>query len=397
MKSVYKTIVPVFLALIVVIFAVAFLSEHQLKAALINEEFLKIEELISRKIPQYLEERHFQYSYNSASQKHFRYFSEEIKSPSLARITIWDRNHIIVFSDLKPVIAFHAPRHPDLKRLFSEERSFFTMRDTDIHTPTQSQVGEFLDIYVPVRLSGKVVGAVQVHSVIAAIVLPIDRQSSRVTYILFASGISILVVVYFLAKHLKEERDRHKAAAVRNAELYERSKEQASELEKARQIQTDFAAMIVHDLRSPLTSIIGTAALLKEGLLGPLNHDQRRWLSKMESSSRTMVDLVSDFLDISKLEAGEVNLDKRKVDLNQLVQESLDNHVLLAKDKRVSLASRLDTALPRIQVDPSRLDQVLNNLLSNALKFTPEGGEIEVGTSRQDRDGTKIWVKDSGV
>jgi len=397
LKVVYKTIVPVFLALILVIFAVAFLSEYHLKAALVNEEFLKIQELVARKIPQYLDERHFQDPFNSDSQRQFRYLSEEIKSPSVVRITIWDRNPIIVFSDLKPLIAFHAPRHADLKRLFSEERSFFKKRDKDFHTPMQYPVGEFLDIYMPVRLSEKVVGAVQIHAVIAAIVLPIDRQTSRVTYILVASGIAILVVVYFLAKHLKEERDRHKAVAVRNSELYEQSKRQALELEKARQLQADFAAMIVHDLRSPLTSIIGTAALLKEGLLGPLNDEQRKWLSRIEAGSCTLVDLVSDFLDVSKLEAGAVNLDKRRVDLNRLVQASLENHLLLAKDKGICLTSCLDRTLPQVQADPSRLEQVLGNLLSNALKFTPEGGKIEVGTSRDNGNGTRIWVKDSGV
>ena len=92
-----------------------------------------------------------------------------------------------------------------------------------------------------------------------------------------------------------------------------------------------------------------------------------------------------------------MNLDKRKVDLNRLVQDSLDNHLLLAKDKGVSLASRLDRTIPHVHADSSRLDQVLSNLLSNALKFTPEGGEIEVGTSRDNGNGTRIWVKDSGV
>ena len=397
MQLVYKAIVPVFVALILMIFAVGFLSEYRLKAALVKEEFLKIEELVSRKIPHYLEERHFQTPFINAAQKRFREFSQEIKSPSIARITLWDKNHIIVFSDLKPVIAFHAPQHTDLKRLFAQERSFFAERERDVHAPTQSQVGDFLDIYVPVRLSGRVVGAVQIHSVIAAILQPIERQTSRVTYILVANGIAILVVVYFLAKHLKQERDRHKAVALHNAELYEETKRQAAELEKARRIQADFAAMIVHDLRSPLTNIIGTTALLKEGLLGPLNDQQKKWLAKIAANSSTLVDLVSDFLDVSKLEAGEVHLEKHRVDLNQLVQESLDTHLLVAKDNGISVISRFDETIPRVQADPARLSQVLNNLVSNALKFTPEGGEVEVGTSRNSGTETKVWVKDTGV
>ncbi|MGH7830904.1 MAG: PAS domain S-box protein, partial [Candidatus Binatia bacterium] len=154
------------------------------------------------------------------------------------------------------------------------------------------------------------------------------------------------------------------AAALENCELYEQTKRQAAELENANTMQADFAAMIAHDLRSPLTAILSTAALLKEGLIGPVNDEQKKWLAKIEGGTYKLIDLVSDFLDVAKLEAGELSLDIQRLNLNQLVQESIDNHLPLAKDKKILVASRLDTTLPRIHVDPSRLDQVLSNLLS---------------------------------
>ena len=94
------------------------------------------------------------------------------------------------------------------------------------------------------------------------------------------------------------------AMAISNAQLYERSTEQAIELEKATKLQADFSAMIVHDLRSPLSTIISIAEMMENGLLGDLNDDQKNWTDRIKNNATGLVELVSDFLDVSKLEAG---------------------------------------------------------------------------------------------
>jgi len=109
------------------------------------------------------------------------------------------------------------------------------------------------------------------------------------------------------------------------------------------------------------------------------------------------VDLVSDFLDLSRLEAGRIDLVRQEVSLEQLIQNSLDNYTVLAQGKKISLRSNVDPALPQIKADPRRLDQVLSNLLHNAIKFTGEGGQIEVGAGGQNGKETRVWVKDTGA
>ena len=185
--------------------------------------------------------------------------------------------------------------------------------------------------------------------------------------------------------------------ALENAKLLEHIKDYAAELEKAKEMQADFAAMIAHDLRSPLTATLSTATMLEDGLFGAVNQEQKRWLLKMQSNIHGLVELVNDFLDLSKLEAGHIQLSKEKVHMDQLIRESADNYRALAGEKKISLRTRIDPALPHINADPRRLDQVLSNLLSNAIKFTPEGGEIEVGAACENGVEARLWVRDTGM
>jgi signal transduction histidine kinase len=106
--------------------------------------------------------------------------------------------------------------------------------------------------------------------------------------------------------------------------------------------------------------------------------------------------LISDFLDVSKLEAGRLELRKESVDLRHLIRSSLENFSLAAKDKRIFLQDELAPTLPPLEADPRRLEQVLSNLLSNALKFTPPGGKIFVGAACNHKE-IEIWIKDTGV
>jgi signal transduction histidine kinase len=186
------------------------------------------------------------------------------------------------------------------------------------------------------------------------------------------------------------------AIAISNAQLYERSTEQAIELEKANKLQADFSAMIAHDLRSPLSTIISIAEMMGNGLLGDLNDDQRNWTDRIKNNATDLVALVGDFLDVSKLEAGRIGLSRMPTDVNELLLRSVENFGPLARNKMIDLSYQCD-GLPAIEVDGRRLDQVLNNLLSNAIKFTGEGGSIQLRAQHDQRNGIIVRVQDTGV
>ncbi|MGH7768478.1 MAG: hybrid sensor histidine kinase/response regulator, partial [Candidatus Binatia bacterium] len=184
------------------------------------------------------------------------------------------------------------------------------------------------------------------------------------------------------------------AIAARELEPILAAKLQAQELEK---LKADFTAMIVHDLRAPLTAIMSSAAIVEDGLVGPVTSDQKTWLFKISASSRNLLNLINDFLDLSKIEAGRLELIKEEVDVERLIRASLDDYVILAREKKISLTGRTEPPLSRVNADPARLGQVFTNLISNAIKFTGEGGTIEVGAAQKNEGETTIWVKDSGA
>jgi signal transduction histidine kinase len=110
-----------------------------------------------------------------------------------------------------------------------------------------------------------------------------------------------------------------------------------------------------------------------------------------------MLELIRNFLDLSKLEAGRLDVIKQKIDLNAFVQNTLDFYQALASGKDIVLRSHVDLTSPWIEADPNRLEQVFANLLSNAVKFSKQGGEIELGASQHNNREVKLWVKDHGV
>lgn len=241
---------------------------------------------------------------------------------------------------------------------------------TGLRTIKREGVESF--VQVPVCAEGKVLGIIQVASR-----APRKFSSDEV--------------------RLLETIGNQMGIAVQRAQLYEEIRRQASELEKANKLQADFTAMIAHDLRSPLMNITGVAEVMIGGVFGPVTEEQKKWLGRLQANSRSLADLVSDFLDISKLESGYVEVRKERVDLSELIQKSIENFRVLAQGKGISISDAVDQSLPAVHVDPRRVDQVLSNLISNAIKFAGEQGEAEIGATLADAARVKVWVRDNGV
>jgi signal transduction histidine kinase/DNA-binding response OmpR family regulator len=227
-------------------------------------------------------------------------------------------------------------------------------------------------IIVPVRASGEVVGTLQL--------------ASRTPRKFKPEEVNLLQTI-----------GNQLGVAVQKARLYEETSRQALELEKANKMQADFAAMIAHDLRSPLMNIMGVVEVMTEGMFGHVTAEQKKWLARIEANSQNLVDLVSDFLDVSKLESGYVDINRERVSLTGLIQKNIDSYRVLALDKRISVKGAVDPYLPAVHADPRRLDQVLSNLISNAIKFTGQGGTVEVGALLADATLIRVWVRDNGV
>jgi len=146
-------------------------------------------------------------------------------------------------------------------------------------------------------------------------------------------------------------------------------------LQEVQDLRASFTSMLVHDLRSPLTVFGAFTDLLEK--VGPLTDRQQRYVRKMRDSCAQMIRLIGEILDVSKLEAGKLTLEPRPLSLAALATEVVEQFQPVAQQKRIALEAR-STPVPTLLADPVRLEQVLMNLLGNALKFTPDGGAVTV-------------------
>jgi two-component system, NtrC family, sensor kinase len=184
--------------------------------------------------------------------------------------------------------------------------------------------------------------------------------------------------------------------AIRNAQLYRELEEKGRQLEAASRHKSEFLANMSHELRTPLNAIIGFSEVLTERMFGELNEKQEEYLKDIYASGQHLLSLINDILDLSKIEAGRMELELADFDL----PAAIDNALTLVRERAgrrgIALHQTVDERLGQIRADERKLKQVLLNLLSNAIKFTPEGGRIEVRAAPVDGS-VEVSVTDTGV
>jgi signal transduction histidine kinase/DNA-binding response OmpR family regulator/HAMP domain-containing protein len=163
-------------------------------------------------------------------------------------------------------------------------------------------------------------------------------------------------------------------------------------LERAK---SEFVATASHELRSPLTSIKGFVELLARSAEG-MNERQREFIDIILRSTDRLVELVNDLLDVARIDADKVELERRPTDVGEAIREVTELLATRVAEKRQQLEVRVAAALPSAMADPGRLRQIIANLLTNAHQYTPEGGRLEAG-AEADEDRVLIWVSDSGL
>jgi signal transduction histidine kinase len=164
---------------------------------------------------------------------------------------------------------------------------------------------------------------------------------------------------------------------------------------EADRAKDEFISTVSHELRTPLTSIVGFLEMLLDEATGSLTTDQRQYLEIVQRSSQRLMRQVGDLLFMAQIEEAGLVLEKEAVPLAELLGECVQAHGALARHRRIELTLGAD-GLPEVEADPERLSQVVSNLLSNALKFTPEGGRVTVRAFAEDGRAV-IEVEDTGI
>jgi signal transduction histidine kinase len=184
--------------------------------------------------------------------------------------------------------------------------------------------------------------------------------------------------------------------AIENVRLFNELADKSRQLEAASQHKSEFLANMSHELRTPLNAVIGFSEVLTERMFGELNEKQDEYLKDIYASGQHLLSLINDILDLSKIEAGRMELELADFNLPQ----ALENALVLVRERAlrrsITLEQAIDPHLGEIRGDERKVKQVLLNLLSNALKFTPDGGRVNVQAMLHDAN-VEVSVSDTGV
>ncbi|HEY4137512.1 MAG TPA: ATP-binding protein, partial [Casimicrobiaceae bacterium] len=184
--------------------------------------------------------------------------------------------------------------------------------------------------------------------------------------------------------------------AIQNARLFREIEDKSRQLEVANKHKSEFLANMSHELRTPLNAIIGFSEVLLERFFGDVNEKQDDYLKDIHSSGKHLLSLINDILDLSKVEAGRMELEPASFD----VSSALSNAMTLIRERAqrhgITLGQDVDPMLGEIVADERKFKQILLNLLTNAVKFTPDGGQINV-SARKDDSQAVIAVRDTGI
>jgi len=168
------------------------------------------------------------------------------------------------------------------------------------------------------------------------------------------------------------------------------------ELRKATKAKSEFLAHMSHELRTPLNAIIGFSELLIDEVPGEINEEQRQCLNDVLSGGRHLLSLISDVLDLSKIESGKIDLRLKRVAMSKVIDSLRSTMMPILARKKQSLDIEIEDGLPPVHADEAKVRQVLLNLLSNSAKFTPDGGKLRVEAVRNGNR-CQVSVVDNGI
>ena len=191
-------------------------------------------------------------------------------------------------------------------------------------------------------------------------------------------------------------------AVIRDITQWKRTEEELRNAKRAAETanahKTDFLARVSHEIRTPLNAIIGFSDMMAGERFGPIGHSRYiEYATDIGRSGRHVLDIVNDLLDISKIEAGEMDLEFASVGLNEAITESVSLVQPQANSQRVIIRTALSQAVPNVVADLRSIKQIALNILSNAIRFTPSGGQIVVSTSYEGNGSVVLRIRDTGV
>ncbi len=222
-----------------------------------------------------------------------------------------------------------------------------------------------------------------------------DGKPTLVSYnaATFKSADGRLRGVFAAARDITDQKRLEEQLRNKNEELQEKN----SRVQEATRLKSEFLANMSHELRTPLNGVIGFAELMHDEKVGPISPNHKEYLGDILTSSRHLLQLINDILDLAKVESGKMEFHPESLDMEKIVNEVRDVIRTLAATKQIRIETYIDPQLGKVVVDPGKLKQILYNYLSNAIKFTPDGGSVSIRVALEENDYIRLEVEDSGI
>ena len=249
-----------------------------------------------------------------------------------------------------------------------------TALDNSIHKPNPLLPETKAEAAVPLKIGNRIIGT-------------LDIQSTEVN----AFSQDEIAILQILADQI--------AVGIDNARSYNLAQQAVEEMREVDRLKSQFLANMSHELRTPLNSIIGFARVILKGIDGPITELQQQDLTAIFNSGQHLLGLINDILDLSRIEAGKMDLTFDEVDMNELIPSVMHTAAGLVKDKPVEIKTDVEADLPLVRADAMRVRQVLINFMSNAAKFTEEGDIIvkaALDTNVKGQQSVMVSVTDTG-
>jgi len=276
------------------------------------------------------------------------------------------------------------------------DRVFSELARANTFSVTESTVvdRDLLSSYVPIYRSGsgsEIVGVFEVYDDVTEFLRDINRGiASQVAIVLLTTGAVYLVLIWYVrhGDHLLRAEHARSLALV----------ESVARAEAASKEKSQFLANMSHELRTPLNSVIGFAEILGAEGFGPLGDARYRGYAKeIGESGRNLLTIINNTLDLSKLALGTTEVTLRPVDPTAVIEGALHTLERRVQESGVTLSVEIDPATPQLESDESKLRQILTNVISNAIKFTPAGGQVQIKVSGIGDRLVRFEIADTGI
>lgn len=338
-------------------------------------------------------------------------FRRRVLIPGIVGTRLFNSHGTITYAARHELIGRKVPYTTDLADVFA---GLSRRRVTHTVTWRGRQNVKVLQSLIPVReaASTKPIGALELDQDYRAAAVSIGHASDRLALILAVALLVLYLTLFPILRRVTGElasrNNRLRVQGLERESLLEAERtaraeaesiqrllaEQNDRLRELDRMKDEFVSLVSHELRTPLTSIRGYLALFKEDG-GNLTPKQRQFIKVVDRNAQRLLELVGDLLFLAKLDAGSFAIELNEVDLAQVVQESIEACRPIAESQEIELVAGI-ASLPPLLGDRARLAQVLDNLVSNALKFTPAGGRVSVTLSAAN-GGAVLEVKDTGL